>query len=118
MKTSWRPLLWVAVATLLAACAQPPAPPRPLLPVAVDALPADTDIPAERARVASARAEVEQRFAQQELQCWQRFAVNDCLRDARQQRRRDLAELRRKDLQLNALQRQRDSAARQQGRQE
>ena len=37
--------------------------------------------------------------------CWQKFAVNDCLRQARQLRRSALAPLRQQDLRLNEQER-------------
>ena len=44
-------------------------------------------------------------FTREEKLCWQKFAVNACLRDARQQRRLALEPLRQKDLLLNAQER-------------
>lgn len=60
-----------------------------------------------RARIAAEREQLQLRFAQQERACYQRFAVNDCLREARGQQREALAQLRRQEIALNAEARQR-----------
>ncbi|MFT3777227.1 MAG: hypothetical protein QM772_02925 [Ottowia sp.] len=62
---------------------------------------------AERARIEAARGAARQRFDEAEKTCWQRFAVNACLREARQQRRAVLDRLRQEDLALNEVERQR-----------
>lgn len=61
---------------------------------------------AERMRIASARAAAEARYRDQERACWQRFAVNDCLRDAARERRAMLDRLRDEELVLNARERE------------
>ncbi|MDO5693143.1 MAG: hypothetical protein Q4G70_11825 [Pseudomonadota bacterium] len=61
----------------------------------------------ERARVAATREAVQQRFHDAELACWRRFAVNDCVRRARLERRGKLADLRQEELLLNELERKR-----------
>lgn len=63
-------------------------------------------------RLAQQRAGTEQHFAEDEHACWQRFAVNDCLRQARQQRRQSLDALREQKLQLDAFERERAAAKR------
>ncbi|MDO5288249.1 MAG: hypothetical protein Q4F13_01255 [Pseudomonadota bacterium] len=72
----------------------------------------DAWLNAERARIASARQALAQRFDEAEKACWRRFAVNDCLRRARQAQRADLAGLRQQELALNAHERQRTTDAR------
>ena len=62
---------------------------------------------AERARVTQAREAANGRFAADETLCWQRFAVNDCLRQVRLQRRAALDQLRQQELALNEIERQR-----------
>jgi len=59
------------------------------------------DAGAERARIAQQRAEQEAIFALAEVACYRRFAVSDCLRDARKKRRSALDELWRQEVVLN-----------------
>ena len=59
----------------------------------------------ERQQLDEARAVIESAYAMQQRECWQRFAVNDCLREARRQRHAALDPLRAKSLQLNAQER-------------
>jgi len=59
------------------------------------------DASAERARIAQQRSEQEAIFALAEVACYRRFAVSDCLRDARKSRRIALDELRRQEIVLN-----------------
>ncbi len=61
---------------------------------------------AERVLVSAKRAEQESIFQRQQEACYQRFAVNDCLIQARRERREVLDELRRRDVLLNALERE------------
>lgn len=78
--------------------------------------PAGDDLPAwlkaERTRIQVARTEATQRFADAEKNCWRRFAVNDCLREASDERRLQLDRLRQEDLALNDLERKRGAAKR------
>lgn len=78
--------------------------------------PVGDDLPpwlnAQRTRIQAARAAAMQRFADSEKVCWQRFAVNDCLREASDERRLQLDRLRQEDLALNDLERQLSSAKR------
>ena len=62
---------------------------------------------AQRARIAAARGEATQRYEATEKACWQRFAVNDCLRQARTERRAVLDRLRQQELAVNDLDRRR-----------
>lgn len=59
----------------------------------------------ERERIAAERDQALQRYGSDEADCYQRFAVNDCLRDVRRQRRVALEELRRQEIILNDAQR-------------
>lgn len=61
----------------------------------------------QRNEVAQQRAAAHQAYGEQEFVCWRRFAVNDCLRAARLQRRQTLDALRQWDLQLNDAERER-----------
>ena len=58
------------------------------------------DAAAERKRIATERAIVEQRFQAQQAECAQRFAVNACLDSAPQARREALSPLRQQELLL------------------
>ena len=64
----------------------------------------------ERARIRQEREAAERRFAEREKACQLRFAVNDCVHEARQQRRDVLADLRRQDILLNDAERKRKAA--------
>ncbi|RYX89262.1 MAG: hypothetical protein EOO28_33440 [Comamonadaceae bacterium] len=78
---------------------------------AVADLPA-AKVESERARVAAERSAAESRFRNEEKACYIRFAVNDCLNEARTRRRVALADLRRQDLSLNEAERKRKGAER------
>ncbi len=62
---------------------------------------------AQRARIAAERDVATQRYEATEKACWQRFAVNDCLRQARTERRAVLDRLRQQELAVNDLDRRR-----------
>ena len=70
---------------------------------------ADTE-QAERNRIQSERAQVQQRFDQEEAHCYQKFAVNDCRDANRAQRRDQMADLRRQEILLNDAARKRKGA--------
>ena len=78
---------------------------QPLVPDTVVAREA-----AEHARIRKERGDAQVRFLAQDVQCYQRFAVNDCLGEVRTQRRAVLAELRRQEISLNEAQRKRRAA--------
>jgi hypothetical protein len=59
----------------------------------------------ERAELAQQRQELQQEHDRAAKACWQRFAVNDCLAQARQARRVRTEPLRQRELELNALSR-------------
>ena len=67
---------------------------------------------AERARIASERTRIEAEFEQANKACYQKFAVNDCIYDAKARRREQMAELRRQELVLNDADRRRRSSER------
>lgn len=75
-------------------------------------LPAVSDAADARARIARDRADANARYAAQEAQCYQKFAVNDCLENARQLRRQSLGVLSREEMGLNEAQRRETGAAR------
>ena len=60
----------------------------------------------ERARLASERQAITQRFDQEEQACQQKFATTGCLADARARRREALAPLRERELSLADQERQ------------
>ena len=64
------------------------------------------DVGAERARIAREREASELVYAASERACYSRFAVSDCLSDARKVKRQTTDELRRQELVLNDLERQ------------
>ena len=80
----------------------------------------------ERARIQAERQAAQESYGQEEAYCYQRFAVNDCLREVRKRKRVTLEELRRQEVILNddrraaaAAEKQRQAderAARQAGR--
>jgi hypothetical protein len=63
------------------------------------------DVGAERARIAKERAASESVYAASERGCYSRFAVSDCLSDARKVRRVAMDELRHQELVLNDMDR-------------
>ncbi len=67
--------------------------------------PAVLDVSAERQRVAAERSGHEAAYQQAERRCYSQFAVSDCLRDARKDRRLVMDELRRQELLLNDMER-------------
>jgi hypothetical protein len=64
----------------------------------------------QRSRIAAERAQAEAVFQEKEKACYARFAVNDCLAEAKAQRRKVLADLRRQEVSLNDAQRKRRAA--------
>ena len=67
---------------------------------------------AERADIERQRAAIAATQAQEEKACWQRFAVEDCLKDVRARARAQLAPLRAHELELNQQERQERAAER------
>ena len=111
-----RPLSILVLGALAAGCAQEPL--NADVPSSVEVLQAPADVPfgpwlqGQRDQVAQLRTTAMQRYHDEELACWHRFAVNACLGDARQQRRATLDALRQKDLALNAAEREQRTAER------
>jgi hypothetical protein len=68
-----------------------------------DALP--EPITRQRQILAAQRSTIGQAEAAQQVVCWQKFAVNACLSDARRARRQALEPLRQQELALNAQER-------------
>lgn len=64
------------------------------------------DAQAERQHIAQQRVEREAVYLKAERECYSRFAVSDCLRTARKNRRLAMEELRRHELILNDMERQ------------
>ncbi len=91
-----------AAARALAASAPPESEPAAL----------DPWLTVERTRIATARQLALQRFDAAEKACWQRFAVNVCVREARAERRDTTDRLRQEELALNEVERQRRTDAR------
>ncbi len=63
-------------------------------------------IAAEREALSTQRQAIEEQHEARLRACWQRFAVNDCLREARRSRHAALDPLRPKELELNAQERE------------
>ena len=70
-----------------------------------------TDWQQQRQQLAEQRVRQEQLFQSAQAQCYQRFAVTDCLRSARAQHRLAMDELRRQEVILNDLDRQAQAQA-------
>lgn len=66
----------------------------------------------ERARIEAERKQVDAAFQSDERACYSKFAVNDCVKDARARRRAALADLRRQEISLNDALRKRRAAER------
>jgi hypothetical protein len=60
----------------------------------------------ERAVLLARRHAIVAEFEQRSQACWQRFAVNDCISQARRVRRADLVPIRQAELALNEQERQ------------
>ena len=67
---------------------------------------------AERDRIARERSQADSRLATQEVACYKKFAVTDCLNAARARRREILSDLRRQELTLNDADRKRRAGER------
>lgn len=70
-------------------------------PVAASAMTPDT----ERARITTERAKLEAGFNVENAACYKKFLVNNCLDEVKLRRRDALADLRRQEIALNALDR-------------
>lgn len=60
----------------------------------------------QREAIALQREAIQAEFQKTSKACWQKFAVNACLSDARSKQRKALEPLRQQDLLVNALERQ------------
>jgi hypothetical protein len=67
---------------------------------------------AERARITAERDEANKRYTAEEVGCYRKFAVNDCLNAARSVRRERLSDLRRQEITLNDAERKRRASER------
>ncbi|WBY01858.1 hypothetical protein PE066_20820 [Ramlibacter tataouinensis] len=70
------------------------------------------DEAAERARIATERSRIEGDFERDQRACYGKFAVNDCLAEARSRRRDALAPLRAQEITLEDAERKRRAAER------
>ena len=66
----------------------------------------------ERQEIATQRAQIQQRKLEAEKECWQRFAVESCLRQVRSKAREQDTVLHERELQLNSAERQEKAAER------
>ena len=66
----------------------------------------------ERQEIAAQRAQIQQRKLEAEKECWQRFAVESCLREVRIKAREQDTVLHERELQLNSAERQEKAAER------
>lgn len=64
----------------------------------------------ERAKLAQEREKVETEFTSKEAGCYKTFAVDSCLKKAHTEKRAALAEIKRQELVINELQRQKKKA--------
>jgi len=71
----------------------------------VEPVPQTLNVNAERGRISQERAASESIYAVSERGCYSRFALSDCLSDARKVRRVTMDELRRQELVLNDMDR-------------
>jgi colicin import membrane protein len=65
----------------------------------------------ERERIAGERSKANNLYAEQERECYQQFAVNDCLRDARGRLTDRLSDLKRQEVALNDVERRERAAS-------
>jgi colicin import membrane protein len=87
--------------------AQPSTSPQPLASLSYEA---------QRARIEEERGIAQAQFDAAAILCYQKFAVNDCLREARNARRDVLADVRRRSLALRDAQALQKAQERVQGR--
>jgi len=104
MKHLMTPVFSVSLAMLLAACASQDLVPReaPPPPPVTSVAQADQQL----AAVARERAAIEARFAERERVCYNKFFVNNCLDDAREQHRTALAAQRSIEVQASRFKRE------------
>ena len=95
----------VLLAWSLCAVVQAHSQPQPQLSAPAPDAGTPQRIAAERQQLQAQRNDVEQAHELRSRACWQRFAVNDCLREVRRSRRAALDPLRARELELNAQER-------------
>ncbi|MET3916039.1 colicin import membrane protein [Variovorax sp. OAS795] len=69
------------------------------------------DFDAERSRLSAERAAIDARFEKERAACYQKFAVEDCLRESRKRRRAETDHIKRQETAINDIERQRRGAA-------
>jgi hypothetical protein len=100
------PLAAPPVAQVITPSSAPtPQPPPPNTAVSPDADALPEAITRQRQALAAQRSVIGQAEAAQQAVCWQKFAVNACLSEARRARRQALEPLRQQELALNAQER-------------
>ena len=97
---NWLVFLLIGLAT----CALHAQPSSELTTSAPDPLQSELD------RIQAERGYQEARYANEEAACYQRFAVNDCLREVRVRRRLTMEDLRRQEIAVNDVQRRQKGA--------
>jgi hypothetical protein len=70
------------------------------------------EVQAERARIAAERSRIEAAYQEAQKACYRKFAVSDCINEARGLRNDQLADLRRQEIHLNDADRKRRTAER------
>lgn len=78
--------------------------------VPADGMLAGLNVDSERKRIGIERQQAEDKFNREQVVCYQKFAVNDCIDAARAVRRATLADLRRQEISLNDAERKRKGA--------
>lgn len=69
------------------------------------------DVTGERMRIANEKAVLDRKVAAERTDCYQKFAVQDCLTDSQERRREQADHLMRQEAQLNDVERKQRSAA-------
>ena len=78
--------------------------------VPADGMLAGLNVDSERKRIGIERQQAEDKFNREQVVCYQKFSVNDCIDAARAVRRATLADLRRQEISLNDAERKRKGA--------
>ena len=81
------------------------------LPVAAQTPWAPADMEAEKTRIDGERKSIDARYDEERAVCYKKFAVQDCLTDARRRRRAQVEDLNRQEAILNDAERKRRAAA-------
>ena len=71
----------------------------------------NTDMAAERSRLAAERAAVDKKFEEERVACFKKFAVESCLEDSRRGKRATLDNIKRQEAIINDAERKRRGAA-------